>query len=168
MIINFLGTDGKSFDVRCYLKRKFEFKRFMDCSSMIMDQAAEEVFKKKRKRDYNGYYPDISGNSSWYYNYVSNSDNYLKKAKIRVSFRRRFRMPHPAFVNFMSLIRYEDMFPTYENCNALGQIRVPLELLVLGSLRYLGRGWTFDDYCHRMFFKDHLSLLAPMYYLNAL
>ncbi len=22
----------------------------------------------------------------------------------------------------------------------------PVELLVLGSLRYLGRGWTFDDY----------------------
>ena len=36
-------------------------------------------------------------------------------------------------------------FPSYQKKNALGDIEVPLDLLVLGSLRYLGRGWTFDD-----------------------
>ena len=43
---------------------------------------------------------------------------------------------------------------------------VPLELLVLGSLRYLGRGWTFDDLeeatgiseeSHRVFFRRFIS-----------
>jgi hypothetical protein len=42
----------------------------------------------------------------------------------------------------------------------------PVELLVLGSLRYLGRGWTFDD-CeestaiekevHHFFLRFHLT-----------
>ena len=43
---------------------------------------------------------------------------------------------------------------------------VPLELLVLGSLHYLGRGWTFDDLdeatgiseeSHRVFFHRFIS-----------
>ena len=37
------------------------------------------------------------------------------------------------------------MLPHAEACNAVGQMGVPLEILVLGSLRYIGRGWTFDD-----------------------
>jgi hypothetical protein len=50
---------------------------------------------------------------------------------------------------------------------ALGDVGVPLDLLVLGSLRYLGRGWNFDDLeestgiseeSHRRFF--HLFVKA--------
>ena len=29
--------------------------------------------------------------------------------------------------------------------DAIGSPLTPLELLVLGSLHYIGRGWTFDD-----------------------
>ena len=46
--------------------------------------------------------------------------------------------------------------------DATGKPSSPLELLILGALRYLGRGWTFDD-CeestaigeetHRVFFR---------------
>jgi hypothetical protein len=35
--------------------------------------------------------------------------------------------------------RAEGWFPTREKCNARGQPGVPLEILVLGSLRYLGK-----------------------------
>jgi hypothetical protein len=34
------------------------------------------------------------------------------------------------------------MFGRYD---ALGREGAPLELLMLGALRYLRRGWTFDD-----------------------
>ena len=30
-------------------------------------------------------------------------------------------------------------------CNAAGKAASPIELMILGALRYLGRGWTFDD-----------------------
>jgi hypothetical protein len=88
-------------------------------------------------------------------------------------FRRRFRMPMKNFREIMALIREEKWFPTYEMKDALGKEGVPLDLLVLGSLRYLGRGWTFDDLeestgiseeSHRRFFhlsvKDY-SLVIP-------
>ena len=45
---------------------------------------------------------------------------------------------------------------------ALGDMGISLDILILGALRYLGRGWTFDDLyeasnvseeVHRKFFK---------------
>ena len=52
-------------------------------------------------------------------------------------------------------------------CDATGKKSSPLELLILGSLRYLGRGWTFDD-CeestaiseevHRKFFHQFILI----------
>ena len=54
--------------------------------------------------------------------------------------------------------------------------RLPLSLLLLGALRYLGRGWTFDDLeedtgisseTHRIFFhifvKFGRELMYPMF-----
>lgn len=49
----------------------------------------------------------------------------------------------------------------------------PMELLVLGSLRYLGRGWTFDDLeestfidkeVHRVFFHKFVEFGANKLY----
>ena len=62
-----------------------------------------------------------------------------------MAFRLRFRMPYDAFFRFVNTAREENWFPSYENCNALGQVGVPLDILILGCLRYLGRGWTFND-----------------------
>jgi hypothetical protein len=91
-------------------------------------------------------------------------------------FRRRFRMPMKNFTEIMALIREEKWFPTFEKKNALGDVGVPLDLLVLGSLRYLGREWTFDhleestgisEKTHRRFFhlfvKACKDILYPKY-----
>ena len=76
-------------------------------------------------------------------------------------FRRRFRMPYVNFVKLVKEARDGNWFPSYEKCNALGQEGIPLEIFILGSLRYLGRGWTFDgisestgvsEESHRLFF----------------
>ena len=45
----------------------------------------------------------------------------------------------------MKLARDEKWFPNYERRNACNQPGIPLDSLILGALRYLGRGWTFDD-----------------------
>jgi hypothetical protein len=55
--------------------------------------------------------------------------------------------------------------------NCAGKKASPLELMILGSLRYLGRGWTFDD-CeeatavgeetHRRFFHQFTAIGATI------
>ena len=51
--------------------------------------------------------------------------------------------------------------------NAAGKPASPLELFILRSLRYLGRGWTFDDFeestaiskeVHRCFFHQFIAV----------
>ena len=37
------------------------------------------------------------------------------------------------------------MFARWMRTDAVGKQSSPIELMVLGALRYLGRGWTFDD-----------------------
>ena len=72
-------------------------------------------------------------------------------------------MPYKSYRDIVAEARNDDWFPSYEKCNALGQPGTPLDILILGALRYLGRGWTFDDLfestgvseeIHRKFLKD--------------
>ena len=86
-------------------------------------------------------------------------------------------MPHGAFFSLVNKARYLNWFPNPEKCNALGQIGIPLELLLLGCLRYIGRGWTFDNLYEttfvsidvfRSFFKHKFivigaTILYPLY-----
>ena len=107
---------------------------------------AEKVVKRRKfmNRVYDGYNPVIALNSEWYLKYVKRTR--LEMSKICAdNFRRRFRMPFESFLSLVKEAREDDWFPDYEKYNAIGQKGAPLEILMLGSLRYLGRGWTFDD-----------------------
>ena len=72
-------------------------------------------------------------------------------------------MPYKSYRDIVAEVRNDDWVPSYEKCNALGQPGIPLDILILGALRYLGKGWTFDDLfestsvseeIHRKFLKD--------------
>jgi len=76
--------------------------------------------------------------TSWYFLYVLHPMIHCKKFH-RV-FRQRFRLPYNQFLEFMAQAREERWFPRWGKWNATS----PLELLVLGAFRYLGRGWTFE------------------------
>ncbi len=67
------------------------------------------------------------------------------------------------------MARENNWFPTCERPDATGKAGVPLELFILGALRYLGRGWTFDDLeestnislsTHRQFFHAFIEVGA--------
>lgn len=131
--------------------------------------------KVKRKRDNEGYDALNARQSNWYKCYVGDRHVLcLNPAKKRGrKFRRRFRMPMTSFLGLMKTIREEIWFPESEKVNALGQVGLPLELLVLGSLRYLGRGWTFDDLeeatgiseeSHRCFFHKFIKACRIHFY----
>jgi hypothetical protein len=83
--------------------------------------------------------------SGWYRAYVSNfllddADSFMAK-----KFRNRFRLPYPSYKDLLYQIEFDDRFDRWCGYKRNAKKSSPVELLLLGSLRYLGRGWTFDD-----------------------
>lgn len=93
----------------------------------------------------------------------------LDDPKFLTLFRQRFRLP---YAQFKELVADAKACPTYfarwfdGSKDAVGNLATPLEILILGVLRYLGRGWTFDDLhentgvhaeVHRQFFHVFIA-----------
>ena len=56
-------------------------------------------------------------------------------------------MSYKSYQKYLQLVKECPLFSSW-NCtafNAVGRPPVPLELLLLGTLQYLDRGWTLDD-----------------------
>ena len=86
---------------------------------------------------------------------------------IQKKFRRRFRLPYQSFLEFMEDARANNWFPWSTRPDATKKDPLPLELLILGAFRYIGRGFTFDDLeeataiseeTHRIFFHDFIAV----------
>ena len=81
--------------------------------------------------------------SSWYISYIVspqvNDVRFVKK------FRRRFRCSYESFLKLLEMAKEELLFQRWRGRDAFGKDCSPIELLLLGSLRYIGTGWTFDD-----------------------
>jgi len=100
--------------------------------------------------------------SPWYITYISEANP--MDSSWNAKFKRRFRLSYPAFMEIARLARLPEnnqYFNPWTNESDKRQSKTPLELLLLGALRYIGRGWTFDDIeestgvseeVHRLFF----------------
>ena len=64
---------------------------------------------------------------------------------MRAKFRNRFRIPYSNYLELLQWIRDDTRFACWCGAKVNNKMSSPIELLVLGSLRYLGRRWTFDD-----------------------
>ena len=112
--------------------------------------------------------------SMWYKFYVRNfyitQDAKLVKASCN-----RFRLPYPQFLELVEDIRSNDLFDQWCGYKSNNKKVSQVELLILGSLHYLGRGWTFDD-CekftaidsdvHRSFFRVVTMFGSTVLYKN--
>lgn len=113
-------------------------------------------------------------NSIWWLNYVECVD--MEDAKFLKIFRNRFRLPYQ---QYLELVAYTKTSPEYfkrwfdDSTDVTGERAAPLEILVLGVLRYLGRGWTFDDLwentgvhaeTHRQFFHKFIEFGSNVLY----
>ena len=85
--------------------------------------------------------------SIWYMNYVVDPEPHRKKWSRK--FRLRFRMPYQAFLDLTIECEASSLFSAW--CSDTGYHRynkrklIPLKLIILCALRYLGRALTFDD-----------------------
>jgi hypothetical protein len=81
--------------------------------------------------------------SNWYRHYIDRPQ--IENPKFQRVFRRRFRLPYDCFLELLDMVKKDDGFARWTSHAALVRGCAPISLLLLGTLRYLGRGWTFDD-----------------------
>ncbi len=86
-----------------------------------------------------------SRDSFWYIYYVKNPP--LDTKKFHSKFRKRFRMSYDSYLKILQKIKLHELFSPWDTLKTIwrGSAPAQIELLVLGCLRYLGRGWAFDD-----------------------
>ena len=114
---------------------------------------------------------------SWYRWYVLTKDipRHQVPKKSRIKFRRRFGMPMHKFREFIKITEDEKWFEKYAygKPDATGKVHTYIDLLILGSLRYMRRGWTFDDLeeatgiseeTHRQFFHIFVKEVAERFF----
>ena len=88
-------------------------------------------------------------------------------------FRQRFRLPYESYLEFVEDAKEGNWFPRWMGTDTNGKESSPLEILILGAFRYLGRGFTFDD-CeegtailqevHRVFFHNFIEVGSTVLY----
>lgn len=124
-------------------------------------------------KDQNGNMVKMSVLSSpWYTSYIECP--LLDDPAFLRLFRRRFRVSYSAFRELdrlVSLKENEVYFAKWSGQHA----KTPISVLVLGSLRYLGRGWTFDDLyestaiheeVHRQFFHCFIDFASKVLFAH--
>ena len=83
--------------------------------------------------------------SGWYRAYVCNfllnaADSFMAK-----KFWNRFCLPYPSFKDLLHQIKLDIQLKRLCGYKINATKTSPIELLLLGSLHYLGRGWTFNE-----------------------
>jgi hypothetical protein len=77
--------------------------------------------------------------------YIQSPD--VNNPRFHKIFRKRFRMPYEEFKSLVVMTQESPLFERWQegNVDAFDRPASPLPLLILCALRYIGRGWTFDD-----------------------
>ena len=123
-------------------------KRAMD-NTLSQDKEKRRKDRSVKKHDL--VHTDLDGNekvmtwkdSLWHTLYISNSPTRTNRQ--RKLFRQRFRLPYNDFLQLVEEVESNEMFARWCGKDAVGIDASPIKLLVLGFLRYTGRGFTFDD-----------------------
>jgi DDE superfamily endonuclease len=121
--------------------------------------------------------PKLSG---WWLDYIENPEPDCPSwNKV---FRQRFRLPYLSYIEILEWVTGDGCDGLFDRWRAEADGYTgrknnkkvsPIELLLLGTLRYLGRGWTFDDIeegtkvsreVHRCFFHAFTTFGAKFLY----
>ena len=132
-----------------------ENAEYSDAVQGLEDVVPVVVREKKRRRpkrltmwtDNDGSRrPILPKQTFWYNKYVSHPD--IEDPQFHKLFRLRFRLPYAQFQELHQRLETESLFARWHTGKVHPWTHVevtPIPLLLLTTLRYLGRGWTFDD-----------------------
>ena len=159
----------------------------LDWSTLDEDAVAEKTSQPRKRTvkkdkfetfDENGNCIPLKPESTlWYSMYITHPP--LHKPKFFKKFRRRFRLPYHKFLELVDIAKEATdddgnlYFRRWMSKDAVGTPSSPVELMILGALRYLGRGWTFDDIeestaideeTHRQFFHIFIKFGEEVLY----
>ncbi|KAG7336915.1 DDE superfamily endonuclease [Nitzschia inconspicua] len=140
---------------------------FDEMSSSSSDEEEQKERPRKRPfkhrkskgvvmfRDDNGELKVLPPTMSLWYNMYCQTGCQERMSDFHSKFRRRFRLPYDQYRELVEMCTADSMkedgtslFKRWrpgKKAALTGKPAAPLELLVLTTLRYLGRGWTFDD-----------------------
>ena len=92
--------------------------------------------------------------SFWWIDYIVDTHGLYDNPEDRNGklFRQRFAYDKCEFLEVLQHLRAANIWS--EKPNAAGKPPVPMELLLLGSLRILTRNWTFDDLLEATFISE--------------
>ena len=105
--------------------------------------------------------------------YVRNFLMLEPESSMAKKFRKRFRLPYPNFLQLVASVSESKLFDRWCGHKRNNKQASPIELLVLGSQQYLGRGWMFDDIeentaiskeVHRTFFHRFIKFGSTVLY----
>lgn len=81
-------------------------------------------------------------NTVWFKLYV---DIPILSTHLQKLFRNCFRLCHHSYLELLSEMRGGELFSGWINPDSVGSPPLNMVLLLSGALRYIGRGWTFND-----------------------
>jgi Plant transposon protein len=149
-LIKCFDEDGQ-FNPSLYLQ--YSRSKRMQMNELYMQLIEEENVSPPKKRskkrsinlmNYNGVIQEIDARSTpWYVTYVLSP--MIDDKKFEDKFRRRFRCQYGCYLNLLEMVKVDPLFHRWQRKDASGKLSSPIELCLLGTLRYLARGWTFDD-----------------------
>ena len=97
----------------------------------------------------------------------------LEDSCLRAKFWTQFQLPSANYLELIQWIRDDTHFSCWCGEKINNKMSSPIQLLVLGSLCYLGREWTFDDIeeqtaiskeVHRTFFRAFIDFGSTSLY----
>ena len=130
------------FTRNCYYMKR---KRFSSLDKFSPSRKRIRSVKRHKLlvRDNNGDIREILPTDTlWYLLYVANPP---RNKRLHKQFRLRFRMQYKSFLSLSYDIKHHDLFINFLSKDCCGEGSTDMKLLIIGALRYTGRGWTFDD-----------------------
>ncbi len=132
---------------------------------MIQDEVNEVLDRAKKRRFYRRYYrrPDYWssdwGNMLRRYQQDEDRKVYDERSRKAKLFRRRFRVPFSVFVDLLEKSHAHNLFECKE-VDAFRRKGIPHELKLLGVLRMLGKGGSFDDVAMSTLMSEESTRIA--------
>ena len=153
--------------------KKRKFSSMSDSASKVCPKSHSRSVKKHKllvRTDDGNLRALTPTDTLWYMLYIRTPP---QDERLNKKFRTRFRIPYPYFIELSENISNHELFSRWQNCDAVGDCPSNIKLLLLGSLRYFGRSWTFDDISeangisrevNRMFFLSFLKYGSTVMY----